>query len=115
VVGLRCDGDLTWGDVPFYALPFVQLRGIPAFRYQGQRAGEGEIDLRVRVYKRWSLVGFFGLGWTDGSSTSEDGPIPAGGGGFRYLLARELGMQAGIDVARGPEDTVFYIQVGSAW
>jgi hypothetical protein len=37
------------------------------------------------------------------------------GGGMRYLIARRLGLQAGFDVARGPEDTVFYLTVGSAW
>ena len=39
----------------------------------------------------------------------------AGGAGFRYLIARKLGLYTGIDVARGPETTAFYIQVGSAW
>ena len=38
-----------------------------------------------------------------------------GGVGFRYRLARELGLQAGLDVARGPEDTSVYLTVGSAW
>jgi len=117
VMSLRFDGIATWGDVPFYALPYIDLRGIPALRYQGDQAGEGEIDLRVRVYKRWSLVGFVGLGWATGENASESdaGPYTAGGGGIRYLLARKMDMQVGIDVARGPEQTTFYIQVGSAW
>jgi hypothetical protein len=115
VVGLRFDGNMSWGNTPFYALPYVQLRGIPALRYQGRGAGEGEVEARVRVWKRWSVVGFFGLGWTFESSSNDNGPYPAGGGGIRYLLARKLGMQVGVDVARGPEDTAFYIQVGSAW
>jgi hypothetical protein len=37
------------------------------------------------------------------------------GVGMRYMMARKLGMHAGIDVAQGPEDTYWYIQVGSAW
>jgi hypothetical protein len=37
------------------------------------------------------------------------------GGGIRYLIARRLGLLAGVDVAKGPEDTVFYLTVGSAW
>ena len=35
--------------------------------------------------------------------------------GFRYLIAKQYGFNMGIDVARGPEDTVWYIQAGSAW
>jgi hypothetical protein len=30
-------------------------------------------------------------------------------------VARRLGIHTGFDVAVGPEDWVFYIQVGSAW
>jgi hypothetical protein len=115
VLGLRFDGAAVWGDAPFFTLPYVDLRGIPALRYQGEQAGEGEFEIRWRVYKRWSLIGFFGLGWTASSADGDSGPFPAGGGGFRYLIARKLSMQVGLDVARGPEDTAFYIQVGSAW
>ena len=41
--------------------------------------------------------------------------VAAGGVGFRYRLARKMGMQAGVDVARGPEDTAFYLTIGNAW
>jgi hypothetical protein len=37
------------------------------------------------------------------------------GGGFRYLLAKKLGLGVGIDIARGPEETVGYLTIGSAW
>jgi len=33
----------------------------------------------------------------------------------RYELARRLGLYAGADVAFGPENTAFYLQVGNAW
>lgn len=37
------------------------------------------------------------------------------GFGFRYLMARALGLYTGLDFAWGPEDFAFYIQVGNAW
>lgn len=37
------------------------------------------------------------------------------GGVGRYEIARRFGMQAGVDVAWGPEAAAFYITVGSAW
>ena len=37
------------------------------------------------------------------------------GGGFRYLIARRLGLRAGIDVARGPEEWAIYLPFGNAW
>ena len=46
----------------------------------------------------------------------EDGRIRyMGGGGFRYLIAKRYGFEMGLDIARGPEETVFYIQGGTAW
>ncbi|MAB43247.1 MAG: glyceraldehyde-3-phosphate dehydrogenase, partial [Pseudomonadales bacterium] len=37
------------------------------------------------------------------------------GGGFRYLVAERYGFWMGADVARGPEESAFYIQAGSSW
>ena len=117
VLGLRGDGKFSSGEVPFYALPFVSLRGIPALRYQGQNALVAEAELRYDVNARWALVGFGGVGKAYGGrvafADAETGA--AGGAGFRYLIARKLGLYAGLDLARGPEETVVYIQVGSAW
>ena len=117
VLGWRLYGGFTSGDIPFYALPFINLRGIPAMRYQGDNVLVTELETRWNVNERWSLVFFGGVGRTADTlsdfSDSED--RWAGGTGFRYQIARVLGMYTGIDIARGPEDWAFYIQVGSAW
>ena len=105
------------GDAPFYARPFIRLRGIPTMRYQGETAVSLDGEARFNVAKRWWLVAFAGAGWTDAGSIRvlEDQSVHAGGFGFRYLIARVLGIQTGIDVARGPEKTAFYIVFGSSW
>ncbi len=117
VLGWRLRGGFGSGDIPFYALPFIDLRGIPAMRYQGENVLVTELETRWNMNDRWSLVFFGGVGVTADSvgdfNDSED--RWAGGAGFRYLMARLLGLYTGIDVARGPEDWAFYIQVGSAW
>lgn len=113
----RLDGATTSGDVPFYMEPFVELEGIPAMRYQGPTAATVEIRGGVDVTPRWSVLGFAGAGRTaDGiSDLSSADTHSAYGAGFRYLLARRLGMRVGIDVAKGPEDTYWYLIVGTAW
>ena len=76
-----------------------------------------EIEPRWDITDRWSLVGFIGAGWTADSLNNlfdSSGKV-AGGAGFRYLIARRLGIRAGVDVARGPEDTAIYLTVGSGW
>jgi len=117
VLGIRADGRAARGDVPFYQLPFIELRGIPVARYQDENAGVAEAELRWNVTPRWALIGFLGAGRAWGSSTnfSEADTAKAWGLGFRYLVARRLGIYMGADIARGPEDTAFYIQAGSAW
>jgi hypothetical protein len=117
VLGWRLHGGFSSGDVPFYALPFIDLRGIPAMRYQGDNILVTEIETRWNMNARWSLIFFGGLGRTADSLGNFSGSENrwAGGTGFRYLLARTLGMYTGLDIAKGPEDWAFYIQVGSAW
>ena len=118
VAGLRLDGKSTSGDTPFYEIPFIEMRGIPSLRYQGETVGVVETELTWKLNPRWAVLGFVGAGWAADSASdlSDDSDtIISKGAGFRYLVARKLGLWSGIDVASGPEDTVFYIQAGSAW
>jgi len=108
ILGVRADARAARGDVPFYQLPFIEMRGIPMFRYQDREVALIEIELRWNVAARWALVGFVGTGRA-GESAS------AWGVGFRRLVARRLGIYMGVDIARGPEETAIYIQAGSAW
>jgi len=117
VLGLRLDGRLTNGDVPFYSLPSIKLRGIPAMRYQGEYVVVAETEERWNFASRWALDGFVGVGKAvpDGASFGDAETVVAGGAGFRYLLARNYGILAGVDVARGPEDWAIYIVTGQWW
>jgi hypothetical protein len=108
ILGLRADARAARGDVPFYQLPFIEMRGIPMFRYQNEDVALVEAEVRWNVTPRWALVAFAGKGKADESAS-------AWGLGFRRLVARRLGIYMGIDVAKGPEETAFYIQAGGAW
>jgi len=113
----RLDGASTSGDVPFYLEPFVDLEGIAAMRYQGPTAATAEIRGGLDLTPRWSVLGFAGAGRTaeNISDLSSANTHSAYGAGFRYLLARRMGMRIGLDVAKGPEETYWYLIVGSAW
>ena len=113
----RLDGATTSGNVPFYLEPFVQLEGIPAMRYQGPAAATAEIRGGYDVRPRWTLLGFAGAGRAADSLSdlSSATSRTAYGVGFRYLMAKKLGMRVGLDVAEGPEGTYVYIVMGSPW
>ncbi len=117
VLGGRVDARWANGDIPFYRLPYIDLRGIGSARYQDTRAAVLETELRWNVTSRWALVGFVGAGrtWGRHNSFGDGSDEVAKGAGFRYLIARQLGMHVGVDYAWGPEDETFYIQVGSPW
>ncbi|TPE46954.1 BamA/TamA family outer membrane protein [Amaricoccus solimangrovi] len=113
-------GKLSTADsgVPFYLAPSVDLRGVEANRVQGQRALSAEAQLTRQLSDRWALDAFAGFGeaWAgDKTFFSDSGGIVTGGGGFRYRIASALGIDAGLDVAVGPEGPIVYIQFGSAW
>ena len=37
------------------------------------------------------------------------------GAGFRYMIARMMGLKMGLDVARGPEVSAIYVVFGTSW
>lgn len=111
---LYADAD---GFLPTYATPGIKLRGIQAGRYQGKSVAVSEFELTYQFNLRWSANAFTGIGkaTNEFSDLTDAASRISKGVGFRYLIARRYGFNMGIDVAKGPEDTVFYIQAGSAW
>ena len=98
--------------------PGVDLRGVQSGRYQGDTALSLETELRKQFTPRWAGVVFGGYGQTFVDNTRPFEPtkdIWTYGAGVRYRIARKFGLDVGLDVARGPEDTIFYIQFGHAW
>jgi hypothetical protein len=117
VLGVRFDATSANGDVPFFAAPYVRLRGIPALRYQGEVAGALELEARRHLGDRWSVSLFGGVGSVkvgeEQTETRDD--IRTIGIGTRYLALREQDAWIGLDIARGPEDVAWYIQIGTPW
>jgi len=105
------------GDTPFFLRPFVQLRGVPALRFQGDQTASAEVELRWQFHPRFSADVFGGAGVARARvlSREREESVTADGFGFRYLLARQYGLHMGLDVAFGPGDPVLYVVFGSPW
>jgi Omp85 superfamily domain len=115
--GFRAEYQQVWNDVPFYLLPFINMRGIPVARYQGNITTLAETEFRWDVTPRWSGVVFGGAGkaiqeWSEFPDASWHGAAGLGG---RYLIARQLKLRMGVDVARGPEQWAYYLVFGTSW
>jgi hypothetical protein len=117
VLGARLDGTTVNGDAPFIAEPFIQLRGIPMMRYQGESVVTTEVEGRWDFHPRISLVVFAGAGRASRSfdDLGSAGTEATGRIGLRYFMAKVLGLRGGLDVARGPEETAVYLTIGQAW
>ncbi|MCL1058357.1 BamA/TamA family outer membrane protein [Shewanella gelidimarina] len=103
--------------LPVFAYPYIDLRGIPKNRYQGQDVGSAEVQLMWKVTPRWMLLSFLGggLAGEDSSDMWNSDEQNAYGVGFRYTIARRYGLHMGMDVAKGPEDVAWYVNVGSGF
>ncbi|GAA0877436.1 BamA/TamA family outer membrane protein [Algoriphagus jejuensis] len=117
ISGFRAEVQNLWGDAPFYMLPFVNLRGIPVARYQGNTIATAETEWRWDFSPRFSAVGFVGTGKgvMKEESWKDDSWKTSAGAGARYLIARKLKLRMGIDVARGPEEWAYFFVFGTSW
>jgi hypothetical protein len=117
VLGLRLEYSTIEGRAPFFAIPWVSLRGIPALRYQGDRVAVAEVEVRYNLSPRWALIGFAGSGAVanDIPALDTEQSIYAYGLGGRFNIFQAQNIWVGIDVAKGPEERAWYIQVGHAW
>ena len=116
-LGARANYAWSSDGTPFFLRPFVQLRGVPAVRYQGDQAASVELEARWQFFGRWSVVAFGGAGATrtNRQTFAATQSVGSGGFGFRYELASKFGLHAGIDVAHSPGTTAVYFVVGNSW
>lgn len=116
-LGLRLDFSAVEGRAPFFAIPFVKLRGVPALRYQNKVAGAAEMEVRYLLRPRWEVSAFGGVGYTSNDFPIYDNPdsIYNFGFGARYNFFESHNVWVGVDIARGPEDWNYYLQVGHPW
>jgi Omp85 superfamily domain len=117
--GVRFDLRTAWGDVPFFEVPYVSLRGITKQQFSNDVVLMQENEVRYTVATRWTVLAFGGAGYSAPAwHRLDDGHASfAGGAGFRYLLATRLGLGTGIDLAMGTggDSPSIYFQIGSAW
>ena len=100
--------------LPPMTRPYIALRGISHYRYQGEDVSTVQSQLAWQATPSWVVQGFVGTG-SAADSTEElyNTAEVAWGTGFRYLIAREYGLHTGIDVAFSAHEQTLYFIVGS--
>ena len=116
ISGFRLDAQNVISDPPFYALPYIAMRGIPVARYQARNTILTETEQRIDFGLRWSGIAFAGIGKAFNQNDFKDKNwVGSGGAGFRYLISRQFKLRMGIDIAAGPGTFAYYIVFGNYW
>jgi hypothetical protein len=96
--------------------PYIKLRGVSSFRYQGDQVATAQTQVTYDIDHRWKVSAFYGAGVAKmDSQYSDNQSVGAYGAGFRYQIARRYGLHMGVDIARSNDEGAFYITLGSGF
>jgi len=103
---------------PFFMLPYISLRGLPAGLFLAPDVVQAQAELRWEIADRVGVVGFGGGGAAFGDYLGVGGTsyAAAGGVGVRYRVSQVDKMNIGFDVAVGTDANVsVYFSIGEAF
>ncbi len=116
-LALDAKGRFTNGDVPFFDLSRVELRGFSATRYMDNLALQAQAELRWRVHPRFGLTVFGGVGAVAENLSSFESSTAAwaGGLGLRVTVARKRRANLRLDYAFSEDGNSIHLFVGEAF
>ena len=115
ILASRFSSNMSLGNVPFVAQNYVgnkDIRGYTKGEYRGDQIYALQTEFRWNFYKRWGMVGFFGLAMTTNPTSSV---LPGGGAGIRFMVLPKYRINAGIDGAAGKDDWGIYFRITEAF
>ena len=120
VLVLRTHFDLGTGDVPFEGQSVVgmdDIRGYSQGKYRGDQLYTLQTEYRWNFYKRWGMVGFFGLASAVESFSDifDSQVLPSAGAGIRFKMIPSEKINIGIDGAIGRDDYSITFRIGEAF
>jgi outer membrane protein assembly factor BamA len=104
----------TNGDVPFYLLPTLRLRGFPAGRYKDNSILSVHTEWRHKPVPRWGYILFVEAGRVANTldNIPESETITAYGGGVRWQVTEDKLLNLGLDVGFSDSDSAIYVNIG---
>jgi hypothetical protein len=106
VLALRCNFQASEGDVPFFDLPYLDIRGVSRSRYVDEFTLSVHAEGRYKFLPRWGVIAFVEAGWfgEDIGSLVSGRTIVSYGGGLRWQVTKEKKLNLGIDFANSTDD-----------
>ena len=107
------------GDAPFFLYPAfgqdVDLRGYQMGSYRDQFLVAAQTEYRHRFTERIGAVAFGGVGSVSPDFLGWEKSLWSVGAGFRWVIAPKNNISLRLDVARGRDETIYYVGVGEAF
>lgn len=114
VLALRAHVANAHGDIPFYLLPSLRLRGFPAGQYKDNSSLSGHVEWRRKIHPRWGFILFYEAGNITESMNRilQADTVKAYGCGIRWQVTENKLLNLGIDIGFSKDDYAVYVQVG---
>lgn len=120
ILAVRTNLDIATGDVPFEGQSVVgsdDIRGYSQGKYRGNQVYTAQAEYRWNFYKRFGMVGFFGLASAveNFSDIFDSKILPGIGAGFRFRMIPSEKINIGIDGAVGRGDYSISFRIGETF
>ena len=119
VFAARAALEYVGGDAPFFLYPAfgsgADLRGYQTGSYRDRFLFATQAEYRHRVTPRFGAVIFAGVGTVAPDFGDWGKTLGSVGAGIRWVIAPKNNMSLRFDVARGRDDTEFYVGIGEAF
>ena len=119
VLATRIATKYIGGDAPFFLYPAfgagADLRGYNTGTYRDRFLFSAQTEYRYRITPRNGIVGFIGIGTVADEFGKWGDSLPSVGAGYRFVLAPKNNVSLRVDIARGKDDSEFYVGIGEAF
>jgi outer membrane translocation and assembly module TamA len=119
VLASRIASQYVGSSAPFFLYPAfgqgADLRGYQMGSYRDQFLVAAQAEYRHRFTERIGAVAFAGVGSVSPDFFGWEKTLGSFGAGFRWVVAPKNGVSLRVDVARGRDETIYYVGVGEAF
>jgi len=117
VFAARTRVDNSNGDVPFFNLAYLDMRGFARGRYQDDHSLSVHGEARYKFLPRWGVIGFYEMGWiNDNFSRITSGTrVTSYGAGLRWQVTKAKTLNLGLDFAFSTDEKAYYIRIGEKY
>ena len=109
----------TTGNTPFFLYPAfgqgADLRGYEMGSYRDRFLVAAQAEYRHRFTERIGAVAFGGVGSVAPDFAGWEETLWSVGAGFRWVIAPKNNISLRVDIARGRDETIYYVGIGEAF